>query len=145
MKIYTYWSECHKAFMSTLGKCTSSPVETKYDAVEELKIATEGSQQSEPKCKTCGDTEIVLDEWADGSVKEFPCHDCNQPEELKPCPFCGSNKISIHSASEYGEKYFGYSMMCKILQGGCGASSGYRDSVQEAYEAWNTRHDAGEE
>jgi hypothetical protein len=86
--------------MSTLGKCTSSPVETKYDAVEELKIATEGSQQSEPKCKTCGDTGRK-EYWEESTCWNIPCPDCNQQEELKPIP----GYEGLYSISPSGDVY----------------------------------------
>ena len=71
--------------------------------------------------------------------------------ELKPCPFCGGQNIGFDSCklleecanfeecrlSEY------HSIVCKCIKGGCGASSGYYLTVEDAIEAWNrrTRHD----
>lgn len=67
--------------------------------------------------------------------------------ELKPCPFCGSrtalfvgNFYEINGIHEEDEDE-NYAVCCGILNGGCGASSGYEDSDKAAIEAWNRRAD----
>ena len=71
--------------------------------------------------------------------------------ELKPCPFCGGEKLIITSCIELEEcnnfeececmPY--YIICCDFRQGGCGAASAYCQSEEEAIEAWNKR--AGEQ
>lgn len=71
-------------------------------------------------------------------------------DKLKPCPFCGSEKLIITNRKELEEcnnfeRYECipcYTVCCDFNQGGCGAASGYRLIKEEAIEAWNRR--AGE-
>ena len=71
--------------------------------------------------------------------------------ELKPCPFCGGEKLIITDCKELEEcsnfekcEYVNcYTVCCDFEQGGCGATSGYRLHKEEAIEAWNKR--AGEQ
>ena len=71
--------------------------------------------------------------------------------ELKPCPFCGGEKIIITDCRElekcnnFGkcESIHSYTVCCDFRQGGCGATSGYRSNEEDAIEAWNRR--AGEQ
>lgn len=71
---------------------------------------------------------------------------------LEPCPFCGkADTLTVTSASEFwdGEEdapYMyteAYAVMCDASSpngpGGCGASSGFKPSQQEAVNLWNTR------
>lgn len=53
-------------------------------------------------------------------------------EELKPCPFCGSNDVTMYEV--YPSSY----ARCRV----CGAEGGLRDSHDEAAAAWNSRTDA---
>lgn len=55
--------------------------------------------------------------------------------EIKKCPFCG-NKNTLIVNSDYGQ----YHAVCSARDGGCGASSGYFESKEEAAEAWNKEH-----
>lgn len=72
-------------------------------------------------------------------------------KELKPCPFCGGEKLIITGCKELEEcsnfekceRTYYYTVCCDFNQGGCGASSGYRLNEEEAIEAWNRR--AGEQ
>ena len=65
--------------------------------------------------------------------------------ELLSCPFCSNNKISvIVNDAEYSlgltdktDVYF--KVICSITSGGCGASSGWYNTRQEAADRWNTR------
>ena len=50
-------------------------------------------------------------------------------DKLKPCPFCGSNNLTLTEAM--GEFW--------TLCGYCEVSSGMESSLSGAYEAWNTR------
>ena len=73
--------------------------------------------------------------------------------ELKPCPFCGGTKIFVGSVAKielmdkYDENYDLYNSqfqaVCDYNVGGCGASSGVRESEDIAIEAWNRRADNG--
>ena len=60
--------------------------------------------------------------------------------ELKPCPFCGREKITIVTTEDLdmgGE--FGYFACCDAQWGGCGACSGWRATEEEAADLWNRR------
>lgn len=67
--------------------------------------------------------------------------------ELKPCPFCGQDIarfVTCHEVEACGEFYRcnhegSYAVICSFLYGGCGSSSGFYQSRQEAAEAWNQR------
>lgn len=53
-------------------------------------------------------------------------------EELKSCPFCGSNDVTM--CKVYPSSY----ARCRV----CGAEGGLRGSHDEAAAAWNSRTDA---
>ncbi len=74
-------------------------------------------------------------------------------DELKPCPFCGGVE---HIKPDFDEVFFdtkhlddyfdeenatwtGFYVICNDLEGGCGASSGYEHTEEEAIAAWNRR------
>lgn len=68
--------------------------------------------------------------------------------ELKPCPFCKSQKapelsscIDVEACVDFEacESDGVFCICCDINKGGCGASSGFRFTKEEAIEAWNTR------
>lgn len=70
--------------------------------------------------------------------------------ELKPCPFCGKTEsLIVGTDEEFGEVGCGeyYQVCCSAYQdfstnrndGGCGASSGYAFTREEAIEKWNRR------
>lgn len=52
--------------------------------------------------------------------------------KLKPCPFCGSNDVTVE------ETYASGYVRCRS----CGAEGGFRYSHDEAAAAWNRRTDA---
>lgn len=66
-------------------------------------------------------------------------------EELKPCPFCGKrNTLKVVSAYEMNEYEFSKNdraICCNFKDGGCGAHSGYRGTIEACFENWNNRHD----
>lgn len=49
--------------------------------------------------------------------------------ELKPCPFCGSEKVKVY------DHFWKYSVNCLD----CGTSTGISDIEKEAIEKWNRR------
>lgn len=51
-------------------------------------------------------------------------------DELKPCPFCGSNYN--HAVCVYGEEYYIECLACTT----CGPSG---ETKEEAIEVWNRR------
>ena len=55
---------------------------------------------------------------------------------LKPCPFCGSNRIDIGTFCGLDSLEKDYYAFCHD----CCVESGWNDSPEEAAEAWNTRH-----
>ena len=67
--------------------------------------------------------------------------------KLKPCPFCGGEKLIITDCRELEgcndfeifEHAPRYAVCCDFTQGGCGAESGYRITKKEAIEAWDRR------
>ena len=66
----------------------------------------------------------------------------NRMKKLTPCPFCGNEKLVIleeSTDSEIYENIINYAVCCDFHRGGCGATSGYRISEEEAIEAWNKR------
>lgn len=80
--------------------------------------------------------------------------------KLIPCPFCGWGKtveftdvLEMESCKKALDKDCccdyepnGCSMVavvCNVHKGGCGASSGYAGSYEEAAKKWNSRVDAG--
>lgn len=68
--------------------------------------------------------------------------------ELKKCPFCGKiTPVTIATAEEMGDCKDGadciecghFCAVCDYTEGGCGASSRYTRTPEEAAEAWNRR------
>lgn len=70
--------------------------------------------------------------------------------ELENCPFCGKyTAVKIASALEMGDckhaedcnelDCTSYCVVCDYTDGGCGASSRYARTPEEAAEAWNRR------
>lgn len=71
-------------------------------------------------------------------------------ELLLPCPFCGrTDTVFIYDNNEmqmlcmddddYDENPE-YLVGCDALYGGCGSSSGYKKTKEEAIQLWNTRY-----
>jgi hypothetical protein len=68
-------------------------------------------------------------------------------EGLEPCPFCGKVEALVH----WNDSFDGMELQelldigcriaicCSMHYGGCGATSGYRDTVEEVGTLWNTR------
>ena len=64
--------------------------------------------------------------------------------KLKPCPFCGQTEYLCVWAEGIKENRQ-YQVVCDASHdGGCGASSGWKDTIMEAKEAWNRRAQDGE-
>lgn len=69
----------------------------------------------------------------------------NEPFEI--CPFCGFGCAEIATCKELGncqnfeecEHNGFYSVVCNINKGGCGASGGYANNIEKAWEKWNRR------
>lgn len=63
-------------------------------------------------------------------------------KKLTPCPFCGNEKLFILDEGDNSGAYENipnYAVCCDFYRGGCGATSGYRRTEEEAIEAWNRR------
>ena len=56
-------------------------------------------------------------------------------EKLLSCPHCGKSNIVLDEDENTNMKSF----VCDFNNGGCGASGGYRETKEEAIEAWNRR------
>lgn len=59
----------------------------------------------------------------------------------KDCPFCGSRNL-VYVDSHYwldDVLVFYHRVVCDMNQYGCGASSGYCRTEEEALKAWNRR------
>jgi len=84
-------------------------------------------QDHDYQCENRDITQEVIDivqKWSD----EHP--------DIKPCPFCGkSDSVEIECDSEQ------FYVICSCYKDGCGASGGYRDTEEDAWEAWNKRVD----
>lgn len=76
--------------------------------------------------------------------------------KLLPCPFCGADVAEIESAKESEDcRHFEKDgvcpvfewdtecptkrIVCNVLRGGCGASTGYAPSLEKTIEKWNRR------
>lgn len=62
-------------------------------------------------------------------------------EKLKPCPFCGSKRLTVWAEGDYldGEEIILIAVSCDVNLGGCGATSGFKKDKVEAIKAWNMR------
>ena len=58
-------------------------------------------------------------------------------DELKPCPFCGSDSIRVEC---FAEKYYKYVVVCN----NCGVKTGNEHIEAIAIAAWNRRAGNGE-
>ena len=60
-------------------------------------------------------------------------------KQLLPCPLCGrSDPVAVVDRRfAFG---FQSAVLCDHEIGGCGTSSGFRDTKKEARKLWNTRH-----
>lgn len=54
--------------------------------------------------------------------------------ELKPCPFCGHEKIELHNGVEHKHWY-------QVTCDWCGITTGERPSITIAVGMWNRRTD----
>lgn len=63
------------------------------------------------------------------------------PENLLPCPFCGSDTATSITKCEdlWMEDINSCAVNCDFNDGGCGACGGYRYTQKEAVDLWNTR------
>lgn len=61
--------------------------------------------------------------------------------KLKPCPFCGKSIAVAWCNKDWldFEKIETYAVSCDMNEGGCGGSSGFYETKEEAIEAWNRR------
>ena len=78
-------------------------------------------------------------------------------EKLKRCPFCGADVGIVCTAKELEKCSFdneidcvGYrvngectcfTVVCDFHKGGCGATSGYAQTIEKAIAKWNVRND----
>ena len=57
-------------------------------------------------------------------------------EKLKPCPFCGNEKLEVRSTP-----FAGFTVRC--WNDTCLASGPYKGTAEEAVDAWNGAYDRG--
>lgn len=62
--------------------------------------------------------------------------------KLLPCPFCGQIKALICVPSD-DNATIGWCVICDHTESGCGAAGGFRETEEEAIEAWNRRANHG--
>lgn len=82
-------------------------------------------------------------------------------DNLKPCPFCGKEGTALIETVQSCEECKNFededlcpayepfddtpdkcpfkAVVCVVYKGGCGASAGWRNSIEKAIEAWNNR------
>lgn len=87
-----------------------------------------------------------------------------QKIKLKPCPFCGKSGTAVLSDACSDEQCGNFEdevcpnydpigvrvdceglcpihyVVCDVRKGGCGASTGWHETTEEAVKAWNTRY-----
>lgn len=56
--------------------------------------------------------------------------------KLKPCPFCGNTAVDVKDDCYPAPNYY---VVCDYNDDGCGASSGFCRTEEEAIEVWNRR------
>lgn len=72
----------------------------------------------------------------DKREKEESMQNKRYQSTLRRCPFCGNKNLTI---IDNDEAYTNYSVCCDYLKGGCGSTSGFRETKEEAIELWNKR------
>ena len=86
-------------------------------------------QDNDYQCENRDITQEVIDivqKWSD------------KHPDIKPCPFCGrTNTVNAH----YDEETDRLQIICDYNKGGCGSSSGFKETDAEAWELWNKRVD----
>ena len=70
-------------------------------------------------------------------------------EKLKSCPFCGAKVAKhvnarnledcIHADDCYEPACLTSQIVCDVLEGGCGAATGYYTDEDDLIAAWNRR------
>lgn len=59
---------------------------------------------------------------------------------LRACPHCGGVNIAVDEQNdEAGRAEPGWTAVCDVNRGGCGASGGFRRVKADAIRAWNRR------
>ena len=73
--------------------------------------------------------------------------------DMLKCPFCGNEKVKVISCDEdccddtecEGCIKKCYAVRCPKTEGGCGATSGWNKTKEEAKNAWNCREGQSDE
>lgn len=71
----------------------------------------------------------IVQKWSD----EHP--------DIKPCPFCGKSDCVEFNWEGDIVTPLQVQVICNATKGGCGSSSGFKDSEEEAWKLWNKRVD----
>lgn len=64
-------------------------------------------------------------------------------KRIRVCPFCGHWAVlgNNESDEDYNAYFPYFQVVCDFNKGGCGASGGFRKTIDEAIDAWNERVD----
>ena len=60
-------------------------------------------------------------------------------KELPPCPFCGKRALTLSRIFQGKDELFKY--VCSLMDGGCGASTGFHRTEAAARKAWERRQE----
>jgi Lar family restriction alleviation protein len=106
-------------------------------------------RMNEYTCKACGALSYSSAEIE--FLKEPKCSACGgeiapagEKLMLVPCPHCGAEKSLFVGTDEQIDEDLSaftgyYAVCCSKLKGGCGSTSGYYPTEQEAVDNWNRR------
>lgn len=145
---------------STAYETSLLPPEQQAEVVENLKsgerVDIKSVKERRRASAAPASAPPVMPQYAPGAPVDAPAanEEHTTPTEaptLKPCPFCGSGTMVITECRELEEcsnfecceNNGYYCIACNMNAGGCGASSGYRGSKEDAIRAWNRRYGAG--
>ena len=65
------------------------------------------------------------------------CPECGKKlSQLRACPFCGQEVAVVRRLFDEEKTFY---VVCAMVEGGCGSTSGVYESEEEAAEAWNRR------
>lgn len=107
-------------------------------------LKKEKDEKLKPGWKMKFHVDLVAEAFYEGVHKSYSrknshfnlryCPECGKElSQLMACPFCDQEVAKVEE-----DPYKVY-VVCNYHEGGCGATSGYHHSKEEAIEAWNRR------